>query len=277
MMPIPLMLLWLLWVAQAPPGKLALVQPVIHQFEDGPPIAYGQEFIPGETVFFSVRVRGFQTSKEQTVRLAYRFDAVDAGNVRLVETKVGRIETELSLQDKDWVPILRFNFIIPPHAEAGTYRILTSVKDELSGSEAQITAPFEVRGYKVAPSSALVVRNFRFLRSEEDSSPLVEATYRAGSSLWARYDITGFKIGENNRISVQSQISILNSEGKVLYTQPEPASEQDSPFYPKRYVTEVFRLNIQPGTPVGEYSVLLTVKDLVGQQTFQGKYGFRIE
>jgi hypothetical protein len=272
----PLLVL-LFQTTQAPPGRLTIANATIRQFEDGPAIYADQKFVPGETVFLALQVRGFQVSKEQKVRLTYRFDAVDAQEVRLVETNLGKLDTELSPQDKNWVPTLRFSFVIPPHAEAGACRILASVKDELGGGDVQTVVPFAVRGHSVQPSGTLTVRNFGFFRREEDANPLTVAAYHGGDSLWARFDITGFKTGEKNRVSVESRISILNSEGKVVYTQPEAATEQDSPFYPKRYVAEVFSLNIQPGTPAGEYTILLSLSDLVGKQTSETRHPFRIE
>ena len=51
-----------------------------------------------------------------------------------------------------------------------------------------------------------------------------------------KFDITGFKYGEKNRIDVSYTTSFLSPVGKVLWTQPEPAVEQSESFYPKRFV-----------------------------------------
>ncbi|MCS6952443.1 MAG: hypothetical protein RMK57_06685 [Bryobacterales bacterium] len=263
-------------VAQAPP-QLTIVNSTIHQFEDGPRMEAGHRFIPGETVFFSFQVRGFGKSKDELVHLRYEMDALDAENVRLVETVRGEVRTELAPQDKDWLPKVRWSFVIPPHAWPGTYRIAVRVKDELTGREAALEVPLSVEGRRVEPSPTLVIRNFRFLREERAPEPLVPAVYHPGQTLWARFDITGFKIGDKNQIRVAYRISILNAEGKLLYTQPEAAVEEDSPFYPKRSVPGLVSLQIQPGTPAGTYLMAVTVEDAVGSQTYETREAFRVE
>ena len=99
----------------------------------------------------------------------------------------------------------------------------------------------------------------------------------AGESLWARFDITGFKLAENNRVDVSYVFSVLSADGRVLYTQPEPAMEQSESFYPKRYVPAEFSLNLQRSVHPGEYTLAVQVKDAVGKQSYQAKYGFTVE
>ncbi len=268
------LLLAALWQAPAP---LAIVNATLHQYEDGPRLEAGHRFIPGETVFFSFQVRGYGKSKQELVHLRYEIAAVDADNIPIVETERGEVRTELAPQDKDWLPKIRRSFILPPHAWPGTYRILARVRDELTGQQAALEVPLTVEGRRVEPSPTLVIRNFRFLREERDTEPLIPPVYRPGASLWARFDITGFKIGDKNRIRVAYRISILSAEGKLLYTQPDAAVEEDAPFYPKRSVPGLVSLQIQPGTPAGTYLMAVTVEDQVGAQTFEAREAFRIE
>jgi hypothetical protein len=263
--------------AQAPVKPLAIVGVTLHQFEDGPPLASGHQFIPGETVFFSLQVQGYQVAPEGKVRLAYRIEASDAGGTPLVATQAGKVETELSYQDKDWLPKIRHSVLIPPHALPGQFRITAWVKDENSGREERAEASFTVRGRQVETSGALALRNFRFLRTEEDREPLAVASYRPGDALWARFDITGFKAGEKNRIRVVYGISILSPSGKVLLSEPQAAVEEEAPFYPKRYVSGVISLTVQPKTTPGEYALAVSVRDEVGQQTFESRHAFRVE
>lgn len=273
--------LWILAaLPQGAPGEIAILSPQLHQFEDGPPVYADHTYIPGETVFFSCQVKGFRVAKngeQEKVLLSYRIDVKDSADVLVVEPYSGKIDESLSPQDKDWLPKIRYNFLLPPHAPAGAYRIALAVKDELSGQEKSAEIKLAVRGRQVAPSETLVVRNFRFLKSEEATTPLSQAAYRPGETMWARFDITGFKTGEKNRVWVEYGLSILNADGKVLYSQPEGAVEQDAPFYPKRVVPGVVSLSIQPGTTAADYSLLLTVRDRVGQQTIESRHTFRVE
>ncbi|HSB12844.1 MAG TPA: hypothetical protein VLE22_00210 [Bryobacteraceae bacterium] len=267
----------LLTLQQAPVGTFGITSPTLHQFEDGPAIPAGHRFIPGETVFFSCQVQGYRATPEQKVRLSYKVDAVDADGVLLVATDTGKIDTELAPQDKEWMPKIRRAILIPPHAPPGQYRIVTTVKDEVGGQEAKTELSFQVHGRRVEPSDTLVVRNFRFLRSEQDDNPLPIAFYRPGNTLWARFEMTGFKIGEKNRVHVEYGIAILSPDGKQLFAQEQAAVEEDSPFYPKRYVPGQLSLNIQPKTPPGEYTLVVSVRDQVGAQTIETRQPFRIE
>jgi len=137
--------------------------------------------------------------------------------------------------------------------------------------------PFQVRGHEVAPSDTVVVRNFQFLKSEEDTVPMEKPAYKPGDAVWVKFDITGFKYGEKNKTDVSYSTSFLSPTGKVLWTQPELAVEQSESFYPKRYVAAQMGLNLLPNTRPGEYTIVLTVKDAVSGQTVESKYTFAVE
>ena len=70
---------------------------------------------------------------------------------------------------------------------------------------------------------------------------------------------------------------MLNSTGKVLWTQPEPAVEQSESFYPKRYIAADFGLNLQKTIKPGEYTIAVQVKDAISGQTYEIKHTFTIE
>ena len=260
-----------------PQKQLLIVSPTLQQFEDGPPIYPNHRYIAGETVFFSFQTRGYTASAEQKIHLTYRIDALDSAGVRLVEEKKGEIQATLQPEDKDWSPKVRHAILIPPHAGPGEYRIVASVKDMLSGQEAKVELSFPVQGRTIEPSETLAVRNFRFLRSEQDTQAMTVPVYRTGESLWAKFDIVGFKLGENNRFHVEYDVSILSADGKTLFTQPQAALDDGAPFYPKRHVPSVVSLSIQQGTPAAEYAILISTRDQVGQQTVESKHAFRVE
>ncbi len=265
-----------LW-AQAPPGKLEISSASVHQFEDGPPLGAGESFLPGETVFYSFLVRNFGVAPGGRVRLNYRIDVRDAEGVAVVEPATGTVATELGPEDKEWVPKVRHEFLIPPHALAGRYRILAEVKDAVTFQEASSEVLFAVRGKELDVSGPLSIKNVAFFRGEEGRNPAVTPAYRPGETLWVRFDITGFKTGENNRLDVVYGLSILNPAGKILYERPEAASETDAPFYPRRYVSGEISLDIQRGTPPGEYTLVLAARDGVGEASCESRHSFRIE
>ncbi len=264
-------------VAQTPAKQLTIVIPVLQQYEDGPPLPDSHPFIPGEMVFFSFMVRNYQLSTSQRVRLTYRVEAADSAGVLLSQSALGKVDTEVGDMDKDWLPKVRYSTVIPPHALSGQYRIAAWVRDEQSGREARSEVPFTVRSRVIQLSDTLSVQDFRFLRTEEDRDPLITPIYKAGDTLWARFDITGFKIAGKNRLDVAYGIAIADSSGKVLFSQPEAATEQDAPFYPKRYVPATFSLNVQPKTAPGEYALIVSARDQIGGQTCESRQTFRVE
>ena len=264
-------------LAQEPARPLAVVNPILQQYEDGPPLAEDYKFIPGETVFLSFQVQGYQLSPDRQVRLTYSIETLDSDQIRLVEPSSEKLETTTTEQDKDWMPRIRYSVVLPPYALPGQYRIAARVKDELSGREAATEIKLNVGGRAVEKSDTLTLRNFRFLRGEDDAEPLRTAAYKAGDALFAKFDVTGYKLGEKNRILVSWGISILAPSGKEMFAEPRAAVDEEAPFYPKRYFMGVFSLNVQPKTTPGVYTLQISVRDEVGGQTYQTRQPFRVE
>ena len=136
---------------------------------------------------------------------------------------------------------------------------------------------FTVRGHPVEPSDTLVIRNFRFYRGEQDTEPLQKAAYRPGDPVWARFDITGFKYGEDHAIQVSYGVAVISPSGKELWSQAEAAVEKSQSFYPKRYVPGIMSLNLQPNIRPGEYGMVITVHDQIGNQKYEARQNFDIE
>ncbi len=264
--------------AQQPPaGELRIVKPALRQYEDGPALPAGQTVSAGETLVFSFQVQGYKTAEARRYHLRWTVDIVDAQGVPLDESVTRDLEGKLSAEDKDWVPIARRSFMVPPLVLPGQYKVMAKVEDVVAKRTAAAELTFRVRGREIAPSDTLTTRNFRFLRAEQDISPLSPASYRAGDTVWARFDIVGFKHGERNRMQVSYGIGIALADGKVLFSQPEAAAEQNEGFYPQKYVPGVVSVTTQKNTQPGEYVLVLKLRDLVGNQATEEKHPFRVE
>lgn len=262
--------------AQTPAKPPVIVDASVQQFEDGPPVT-SEPFRPGETVFFSFRVQGYSVGPGGKVQFTYHIEAVDADGVAVVEPASGRVETQLSEQDKEWLPRVRHSFLIPPYALSGRFKIQAVVRDARAAADAKSETVFTVQGRELDVSGPLAVRNVRFFKGEDDSSPLVAAAYRPGETLWARFEITGFKRAEGNRLHVIYGLSIISPSGKQLFSEPRAAEEQVSSFYPKRYMPGVVNLSVQPKTSPGEYTLVVTARDEVGSETCESRATFRVE
>jgi len=271
-------LLALSTVAYAATVPLAIIKPSISDMEDGPGVVSGFTFVPGQFVYLTYHIGGFKASEEQKIHLAYKTDVFDPKGVRLIETMADQVETTLAPEDKNWKPIVRQQFLIPPIAPSGTYKITVQVTDDLAhGAAVTEDIPLAVRGREVAPSDTLAIRNFHFYRGEEDRDPLSIAAYKPGDTLWARFDIVGYKFGPHNSIDADYGISVIAPSGKVLFTQDKAAEEKSSSFYPKAYVPGSMNLSLQSNIRPGQYSIVLTARDHTGNQTCETKADFNIE
>jgi hypothetical protein len=257
--------------------KLAIVATAFAQIDDGPAAAHDDQFVPGETLFFRCQVEGYKKSETNEIQLGYQVEAEDARGVKLLLPEKGLVKTTLSPEDKNWLPKIRYTVVIPPLAETGEYHVTVTVKDELAGSSAETRAVFLVHGRDVAPSDTLAVRNFRFYRGENDDKALEVPAYRPGDSLWGRFDMTGYKIGDKNLFDIGYGLVVLRADGSVAYSQPEAANSKEAPFYPQRYQPGELSLNMPKDIAKGEYTIVLTVHDNLGQQTCEAREKFSIE
>ncbi len=262
--------------ATAPP--LAILRPSISDMEDGAAVPAGFTFVPGQFIFLKFQISGFKVSDGRKIHLSYKMNALDPKGVRLLETVTGQVDTTLEPEDKNWKPVVRQQLLLPPMGPSGVYKITLQVTDEMAqGATISQDFPLAVRGRDVAPSDTLVIRNLHFYRGEEDHDALTVAAYRPGDTLWARFDIIGYKFGPGNSVDVDYGISVLAPGGKVLYTQEKAAEEKSSSFYPKAYVPGSMNLSLQSKIRPGQYAIVLTARDHTGNQTCEAKGDFTIE
>jgi len=271
-----LLALFLPAVLSAAPA-LEVVKPMISQMDGGAPDPPGFEHVPGETLYFTCRIAGYSKTPEEKIHLKYSVQAFDPKGVALTELYQNEISDEVSPQDKEWMPKIETEIAVPPLLASGAYKIVVKAEDLIAKTAAESSIPFQIRGHDVAPSDTLVVRNFRFFRDEEGTRPLEKGAYKPGDGVWARFDITGFRYGDKNKVDVSYVTSVITGSGKVLWTQPEPAVEQSESFYPKRYVAASMGINLQSNFRAGEYSIGVQVKDAVGGQAYEAKFTFTVE
>ena len=266
--------------AQPTAKTVAIERLALHQFEDGPLLSPDYVFVPGETAYFSCRITSYQIVKkeqEQSVKLAWQMRLVDPSGVAIEKDQAGRIEDRVLPQDKSWMPKFISSFIVPAFAPSGTYRVAIKVVDEAAGVETAGELVFQVHGRTVERSDTLVARNFQFLRAENDRNAMTSAIYHPGETLWARFDITGYKFADGNRLSVDYGLAVLRPTGEQVFAQPVAASESKDSFYPQRYVPGALSLTLNPDVPKGSYILLITVRDKLGDQTWETRQPFEID
>jgi hypothetical protein len=262
---------------------LAVVHPVFARSEDGAPDASDEDFVPGETVYFSCQAEAYRKLDKpddygkQNISLKFQIEVRDKSGALLKPVEEGKIETTVTQEDKDWKPKLRDTIVVPPLADSGEYTVLVKLSDELAKAAVEKTAVFHIKGRDVAPSDTLVVRNFRFLRTEDDAKPLPVAAYRPGDSVWARFDMTGYKFGEKNQVDIEYGLTVLGEDGSVAYTEPQAANQKIQTFYPQRYQPGELNLNLGKEQPLGKYTIVLAVHDNLGRQMYETRETFSVE
>jgi len=262
-------------------AALAVDRISLHQFEDGPVLGPNHAFLPGETVYFSCRLTGYQLAgapdEQRSVKLSWKLQVTDPAGVLLVQETSGEIAEPVATQDKNWFPKFLQQFKIPPFAPGGAYHIKVTARDEVAKTELTSQLDFQVRGHSVEPSPTLMARNLRFVKDETDGPPLDPAEYHPGQTMWARFDMTGYKYGDKNHYSVEYGLAILRESGEQVFAQPAAAADAGEGFYPQRYVPGAVSLNLQPNVPEGSYTLVITMEDKVGGQMAEARAGFRIQ
>jgi hypothetical protein len=262
---------------------LAIVHTVFAQSEDGPPVASDEDFIPGETIHFSCQAEGFRKDDKkndygkQNISLKFQILVRDKSGALLKPVQDGKIETIVTQEDKDWMPKLRETIVVPPLADTGEYVVLIKLSDELASANTEKSVIFHIKGRDVAPSDTLTVRNFRFLRKEDDERALPVAAYRPGDSVWARFDMTGYKLGDKNQVDIEYGLTVLREDGSVAYTEPTAADQKVQTFYPQRYQPGILNLNLAKDQPLEKYTIVLSVRDNIGKQMYETRETFSVE
>jgi len=244
--------------------------------KDGYPVPGDSIFFTGETVHLSFNIAGYAVGEEDyQIRLSYRFDFEGPSGIRFALPQGGEIIEEVFPQDEKWLPIVRTSPRLPPHAESGTYKVILTVFDRLAQDRKSVKeVPIFVKGVSIEGSKTLVIRNLSFSHTEE-GEPLTEPIYSPGGTVWARFHITGFEVAEDNSFAVESSLEVLSAKNEVMFAF-ESRGEKGSPFYPRRWLPAKFRLDLDPDLLPGEYVVLVSVHDRVGENTYQQRHRFQV-
>src|SRR5579863_101003 len=264
-------------MAQSAAQTIKVTRAAISQSEDGPTIENGSAFQAGDVAFFSFQVENYKTGPTGKVQLTGHIQAFDLKGTPIVARDEEVIGTTISQEDTDWKPKLRLPIQIPSIAPPGNYSVKFEVTDQQTHQIASGELAFPVGGKGVEPASALTIRNLGFYRSQEDEAALKIVAYRAGDMLWVRFDVIGYKYGEQNSIDVSYDVAVLGPDGKQLFAQEDAAVEKSQAFYPQPWVPGGFNLGLQSTMRAATYTLVITAHDAVGKQTAEVKGEFRVE
>jgi hypothetical protein len=263
-------------------NSLVILDAGVERSEDAPVVSQEYQFYPGDYLYFRFQIGGFAihsdaTKETRNISLAYEITPLDEKEVPLTPAVSGVVETELSAEDKNWTPKRRVSFLLPSFVAAGTFHVRVLVKDLLAKNETARDFPFHMGGAVIAPSASIAVENFHFFRSENDRDSIEVAAYRPGDTVYARFAMAGYQLGPGNRYHLAYGLTVLKPDGKTFVQEPNAAELTADSFYPAPFVPGDVDVITARDSPKGVYIVMLTVKDLNANRTFQLKSSFTLE
>jgi len=266
---------------QAEPS-LAILDAGVERSEDAPFAAADYRFYPGDYLYFRFQVGGFgvhtdETKETRSISLAYEISPLDANGVLLAPPATEAIKAELSPEDKNWMPKRRATFLLPSFAAAGIFHLRVTVKDLVANTQTTRDFPFTMGGTEIVPSPTVTVQNFRYFRKEDDRQSLDLAAYRPGDTVYARFVMVGYQLDPDHKYHLAYGLQVLKPDGKPFVEEPNAAELTSDSFYPAQFVPGDIAVTTSADSPKGVYVVLVTVKDLLANRTYQAKSTFQVE
>jgi hypothetical protein len=263
-------------------SALAIVGGGVQPGEDAAFVSPSYSFLPGDFLYFTFLIGGFSAkvnsaTDSRSISLHYEISVEDVPGVPLAKPVSGEISEDLSQEDKNWTPKRRVSFQIPSFVANGDCHVHVVVQDLLSKTQTNGDYPFHIGGPKIDRSSEITVQNFEFHRTENDKDALEVPAYSPGDHVYGRFDITGYKLGAGNAVRVSYGINVLSPDGKPYVQQPRAAEIEYSSFYPAQFVPGSINVTTSASSVRGQYIIVLTVRDLVGNKEHELKRAFSIE
>ncbi len=263
-------------------STLAVINAGVSSVEDAPFVAPGYHFSPGDYLYCTFEVAGFgvrsaNRGETRSISLEYQASIEDGEGRPLAPPVSDEIQTELSPEDKNWVPKRRASFLLPSFVAAGSFHLRISIKDLVAKAEVARDVPFLMGGIELKPTTSVGVQSFEFLRTENDAAALEVPAFSPGDTVFARFDIVGFRTGPGNQHHVAYGVTVFGPDGKPVIQDPHAADLQSESFYPAQFIPGNVALKMGKNNTRGTYTVVLTVRDLLANQSLETKQAFSLE
>ena len=262
--------------------NLAILDAGIQRSEDAPFVSSDFQFLPGDYLYCRFQVSGYaiETDPKNDIRklsLSYEITPRDSKGVALTPPVSGTIADELSSEDKNWTPKRRASFLLPSFVAAGDFSLHIVVKDLVAKNSTDLDLPFHIGGVHIVPSAGITVQNFEFLRNEDDKDPVEVPAYSPGDTVFARFDMSGFEFGPENKYHLAYGVVVLRPDGKPYLEQPSAAELVDSSFYPAQFLSGNVNVITAKNSARGQYLVILTARDVLSKRSYELKRTFTLE
>ncbi len=261
---------------------LAVLEGGVQNAEDSPFVQPDFQFLPGDYIYFTFSIAGFAIYSEgpekgRKISLSYEVEAEDLNRVPLAAPASDKIDAEINPEDKNWTPKRRISLLLPSYLAAGRFQIHVAVKDSFGKTETARDFPFQVGGVQVQPSSSVATEQFGFLRKENDRELLETPAFAQGDTVFARFEIVGFKTGKDHQHHLSYGFAVFRPDGKILVNDAKAAELDGTSFYPAQYLPGSAEFKLPSNAPRGQYLIALTLHDLIGNTTSQIKRAFSVE
>ena len=257
--------------AQKPGGELKIVDVLFEDYNGD--LSPRWEMRAGEEVSLSFRVEGFgrlllesqDGPRQERVNLHYQIELGDPLGVLVTPQGQGAVETTLGPQDAEWRPKINWSARVPFSAPGGNYRVRIRLSDRIANRESVKEVSFGVRAEPVPASNHLQVVQLEY--SSGEAGPWdPERTFSPTEGIWVRYRIVGGGVSPEKLVWVEQDWTVLDEAGKVVVAQENAWVEKQQSFYPPRFLSTVFNLNLKDPKP-GKYMLRIDLRDRIGGQT----------
>jgi hypothetical protein len=266
----------LLWSAGA--QTLVITDPAVSDFAGGIGVAPEFEFGAGDRVHLLFRASGFKVD-EANLSIAgdYTIDAVDCHGQLFVPPFTGKIAQQFRTLRFDWSEPVRFDFEVPSMPWPGEAKFRVTVRDTIGDRTVRTEIPFLIRSELGEPPPTLSIQRLRWFKSQYDAEALpLDAAYHRGDTISVRFLLGGFRTGINNKYDLQYGIALRSPAKRVILSAPEAAAESKEASYPRTHVDALLSFSLERSIKPGKYSLLISVRDKVGNQQTAAEYEFQI-
>ena len=265
------------------PQPAAVLRVADVQFEDERgDVRYSLNTRAGSDIVLTFRVEGYERRRveqpgetpAERVWLRYEAGLQDPQGVPVQPAQTGEVDTILGPRDDQWRPRMRWSGSLPPYAPTGEYKVQIRVQDALGNTEATHSVPIRVQGEAVQPAASLEVQQLEYANSARGPW-FSRRVFALGRPIHVRYKVTGFRVSPENEVWVEQDWTVTDTEGNVIVSQENVVVEKQTSFYPPRFLSTSFELNLSDPKP-GMYTLRIAVRDPVGGQSITNNSDFSL-
>ena len=261
-------------------GPLKIVDALFEDYE-GWPSPFLTIPAGGEAVL-NFRMEGFERLEgrdandypESRVRLEYDVELRDPHGVLVVPVKQDSLQKILGPQDDTWLPLVRWSAVIPRWAPTGDYPIRIRARDGIGEQQAEHIVNLRVRGEAIPAADALQSHDLEFAHAPE--GPWTASRYFSlRDAVYVHFNVIGYRVAPDKRVWVEQDWTVLDEAGNVLIHRQNAVQEQSQEFYPPRFLTTNFQVELDHPQP-GAYTLQLALRDRIGDQTYFQEAAFNL-